>query len=91
MLIKTHWYDTPMKPQIYFEVREFLELHKMPAARLARQAGILPVTLTRVLSGERKDMVSASADALRDAMRSLTATPTTPPAGVSGEGGDDAA
>ena len=78
-----------MKPQIYFEVREFLELHKMPAARLARQAGILPVTLTRVLSGERKDMVSASADALRLAMRRLTATPTTPPEPERWEGGGD--
>lgn len=81
----------PMKPQIYFEVREFLELHKMPAARLARQAGILPVTLTRVLSGERKDMVSASADALRAAMTRLTAIPTTPPAGEPAKGGGDAA
>lgn len=80
-----------MKPQIYFEVREFLELHKMPAARLARQAGILPVTLTRVLSGERKDMVSASADALRAAMTRLTATPTTPPEPERNEGGGDAA
>ncbi len=81
----------PMKPQIYFEVREFLELHKMSAARLARQAGILPVTLTRVLSGERKDMVSASADALRAAMTRLTATPTTPPEPEHSEGGGDAA
>lgn len=81
----------PMKPQIYFEVREFLELRKMSAARLARQAGILPVTLTRVLSGERKDMVSASADALRAAMTRLTATPTTPPEPERGKGGGDAA
>lgn len=81
----------PMKPQIYFEVREFLELHKMSAARLARQAGILPVTLTRVLSGERKDMVSASADALRAAMTRLTAIPTTPPESERNEGGEDAA
>lgn len=69
---KTFWYDYFMKPRIYYEIKEFLAKTGMPASTLARAAGIVPVTITRLMSGERKDMVSASADALRDAMRRLT-------------------
>lgn len=57
-----------MKPAIYFEAREFLEATGMSAAALCRQAGIPSVTLSRILKGERQDMVSANADKLRRAM-----------------------
>lgn len=74
-----------MKPLIYHEIKDFLSKTGMPASRLARAAGISPVTITRLMSGERKDMVSASADALRDAMRRLTIPITLPTIGHMGE------
>lgn len=43
----------------------------MSCKELCRHAGIQAAILTRVLSGERKDMVSANADRLRQAMRDL--------------------
>lgn len=60
-----------------FRTPIFLMEHKISARRLALEAGVTPVTVTRVLSRERKDMVSAKADALRDAM-SRIAAPNTP-------------
>lgn len=60
-----------MKPAIYFEAREFLEATGMSAAALCREAGIPSVTLSRILNGERQDMVSANADKLRRAMWNL--------------------
>lgn len=69
-----------MEARIVSELRFFLMEHKISARRLALEAGVTPVTVTRVLSRERKDMVSAKADALRAAMARLspTATPSTP-------------
>ncbi len=46
----------------------------MSAANLAHEAGLIPVTLTRVLNGKRKDLSSMKADALREAMRRLSAS-----------------
>lgn len=66
-----------MEARIVSELRFFLMEHKISARRLALEAGVTPVTVTRVLSRERKDMVSAKADALRDAM-SRIAAPNTP-------------
>lgn len=60
-----------MEARIVSELRSFLMEHKISARRLALEAGVTPVTVTRVLSRERKDMVSAKADALRDAMSRL--------------------
>lgn len=57
-----------MKPAIYFEARGFLEATGMSASALCREAGIPTVTLSRILNGERQDMVSANADKLRRAM-----------------------
>lgn len=73
-------YVLPMNAKITSEVRFFLERHKLSARKLAIEAGVTPVIVTRVLSGERQDMLSSNADALRAAMArlSLTATPSTP-------------
>ena len=69
-----------MNAKITSEVRFFLERRKLSARKLAIEAGVTPVIVTRVLSGERQDMLSSNADALRAAMArlSLTATPSTP-------------
>ena len=69
-----------MNAKITSEVRFFLERHKLSARKLAIEAGVTPVIVTRVLSGERQDMLSSNADALRAAMARLspTATPSTP-------------
>ena len=66
-----------MEARIVSELRFFLMEHKISARGLAVGACVTPVRVTRVLSGERKDMVSAKADALRDAM-SRIAAPNTP-------------
>ncbi len=67
------------RPPIVKEVVAFLRAHNMPAVRLANAAGVTPVTLCRVLSGARNDIASMKADALREAMKRLSANlPTTP-------------
>ena len=68
------------RPPIVNEVVRFLKAHNMAAARLAHEAGLVPVTLTRVLKGTRVDISSAKADALREAMRRLEAMEGTPDA-----------
>lgn len=73
-------YTLDMNVKITSEIRLFLEQHGFSARKLAIEAGVTPVIVTRVLSGERQDMLSANADALRDAMRRLSlSSPTTPP------------
>ena len=52
--------------------REFLALTGLSARKLALEAGINPVILTRVLSGTRRDMRSENADRLRAAMERLS-------------------
>lgn len=66
-----------MKTLIAHEAGEFLKATGLSARKLALTAGINPVTLTRVLSGARKDMSSSNADAIRSAMARLTTTPPT--------------
>ena len=74
----------PMKAQIVTELDFFLNKYNMSARKLAIAAGLLPNTLTRLLSGKRHDMRSENADRLRAAMRRLecelrpTATDETP-------------
>lgn len=74
----------PMKAQIVTELDFFLNKYNMSARKLAIAAGLLPNTLTRLLSGKRHDMRSENADRLRAAMRRLecelrpTATAETP-------------
>lgn len=74
----------PMKAQIVTELDFFLNKYNMSARKLAIAAGLLPNTLTRLLSGKRHDMRSENADKLRAAMRRLeceltpTATVETP-------------
>ena len=60
------------RPPIVNEVVAFLRDHNMSAAKLANEAGIIPVTLSRVLKGTRMDISSMKADALREAMRRLS-------------------
>ena len=60
-----------MKPAIYFEAKGFLEATGISVTALCREAGIPSVTLSRILNGERQDMVSANADKLRRAMWNL--------------------
>lgn len=73
-----------MKAQIVTELDFFLNKYNMSARKLAIAAGLLPNTLTRLLSGKRHDMRSENADRLRAAMRRLecelrpTATAETP-------------
>ncbi len=69
-----------MNAKIISEIRLFLERYRLSARKLAIEAGVTPVIVTRVLSGERQDMLSSNADALRDAMTrlSLTTSPRTP-------------
>ncbi len=57
---------------IAIEAREFLALSGLSARKLALEAGINPVILTRVLSGSRRDMRSENADRLRAAMKRLS-------------------
>lgn len=61
------------RPPIVNEVVAFLKANHLAAAKLAKEAGIVPVTLTRVIKGTRQDISSAKADALREAMRRLSA------------------
>ena len=56
---------------ISIEAREFLALSGLSARKLALEAGINPVILTRVLSGTRHNMRSENADRLRAAMKRL--------------------
>lgn len=73
-----------MKAQIVTELDFFLNKYNMSARKLAIAAGLLPNTLTRLLSGKRHDMRSENADRLRAAMRRIecelrpTATVETP-------------
>ena len=60
-----------MKAQIVTELDFFLNKYNMSARKLAIAAGLLPNTLTRLLSGKRHDMRSENAAKLRSAMRRL--------------------
>lgn len=61
-----------MKTNIAVEAENFLNSTGFSARKLAREAGVNPVILTRVLSGTRRDMMSENADRLRSAMKRLS-------------------
>ena len=70
-------YDNAMeRPQIFYELKEFFGSHQVSAKRLAQESGVGAINISRVLSGARKDMSSAKADALRAAMQRLDANET---------------
>lgn len=53
------------------EVSRFLNQYSLSAAVLARESGVSPVILSRMKKGKQKDVLAATADALRDAMKRL--------------------
>jgi len=53
------------------EVSRFLDQYSLSAAVLARESGVSPVILSRMKKGKQKDVLAATADALRDAMKRL--------------------
>lgn len=57
-----------MEAKICTEMRAFLSRHHMLVSKLADLAGVPLPILTRVLSGDRQDMMSRNADAIREAM-----------------------
>ena len=61
------------RPQIFYELKEFFDSHQVSAKQLAQESGVGAINISRVLSGARKDMSSAKADALRAAMQRLDA------------------
>lgn len=54
------------------EVKRFLDQHSLSAAVLARESGVSPVILSRMKKGKQKDVLAATADALRAAMKRLS-------------------
>lgn len=60
-------HDTP----IALEVRAFLARTGLPQTRLATEAGVNPVYVSRLVTGATKDVWSRTADALRAAMERL--------------------
>lgn len=61
-----------MKTNIAIEAEAFLRRTGFSARKLAIEAQVNPVILTRVIAGKRKDMTSTNADKLRDAMLRLS-------------------
>ncbi|MCR5259612.1 MAG: hypothetical protein K6E40_15855 [Desulfovibrio sp.] len=53
------------------EVADFLSSTGIPQRRLAEASGVNPVYISRLKNGTQKDVRSAYADSLRDAMRRL--------------------
>ena len=78
--------------RIVSELIIFFESGNHSAARLSRESGVNTATISRLRTGAQRDVSSEFADALRAAMRRLTATPTSPPApGSPGAAADAAA
>ena len=61
-----------MKAPIVTELIEFFQANDVSCRYLARESGVASPIITRVLSGERKDMTSRNADALRKAMKRIS-------------------
>ena len=62
-----------MKAPIVTELISFFEENKHVSCRyLSQVSGVASPIITRVLSGERKDMTSRNADALRIAMKQIS-------------------
>lgn len=64
------------KTRIAIEVSDFLERTGCSAAQLARESEVSPVRIHSLIKGKQKDILSSHADALREAMARLIATPT---------------
>ena len=58
---------------IAIELRHFLDNSGVKAADLARESGVSNAIISFIVTGRRKDMLSKQADALREAMRRLSA------------------
>ena len=72
--MERHTQKTTDAPAIVAEISRFLEENPSVSEReLALAAGVHPVVLNRVRNRRRRDMVSAKADKLRDAMRTISA------------------
>ena len=69
-----------MKTSIVIEIENLLGQYKVTQAALAKEAGISPVLINRLLKGIRRDSTSSNADSIREAMQRLAApnTPTEP-------------
>ena len=69
-----------MKTSIVIEIENFLGQYRVTQAALAKEAGISPVLINRLLKGIRRDTTSSNADSIREAMQRLAApnTPTEP-------------
>lgn len=65
------------------EIRDFLARTGMTQTTLSISAGVPCSTISNLVRGKRRGVHGVTQDALRDAMRRLTATPTTPPADAS--------
>ena len=61
-----------MKAPIVTELIEFFQANDVSCRCLAKESGVASPIITRVLSGERKDMTSRNADALRKAMKRIS-------------------
>lgn len=66
-----------MKTQIASQLDAFLTRYKVPQCVLAREAGVSPVLLNKIVTGKQKDTTSTNADKLRDAMDRLQKRITT--------------
>jgi len=53
------------------ELKAYFAITGMPVLRLGKEAGVNSVILGRILHGLRKDMMSDSADRVREAMKRL--------------------
>ena len=65
------------KAKITLEISDFLASTGISAALLAREAKVHPARISVLLNGKQADILSETADSLRDAMKRLIATPTT--------------
>ena len=65
-----------MKARIVHELISFLQTSGITAKRLSQESNVPEPLISRLKNGERKDVHSRHADALREAMARLTATPT---------------
>lgn len=73
------------KAKIIFEVTNFLKSSGISASRLAKESGVNVVYIWRLVNGKQNDILSDSADRIRDAM--LRLSPNIQPLGK--EGSDD--
>ena len=65
-----------MKARIVHELISFLQTSGITAKRLSQESNVPEPLISRLKNGERKDVHSRHADALREAMARLTAPPT---------------